>query len=427
MNVAEVYLWGTRIGAVYQEAPDSMPVFSYDSAFLKSGIEVSPIVMPLNQRNYTFPSLSRESFYGLPGLLSDSLPDKYGTKLIERYLSDQGRDIRSLTAVERLLYTGKRGMGALEYVPPADYASTKDASIDIAALVELASEILSDREGMHLTENEHLMEQILNIGTSAGGARAKAVVAWNRTTSDIRSGQIEAGDGYEYWMIKFDGVSNNKDHGNRADGKAYTRIEYAYYMMAKMVGITMNECSLYQENGRYHFMTKRFDRSDAGEKIHMQTLGALAHYDYNMPGAYSYEQAYEILNHLGLGQKEAEQLYRRMVFNICARNQDDHVKNISFLMDKSGKWRLAPAYDITYANDVSNRWLCRHQMTMNGKMDQFTLEDFQISGKRMNLSPKRIQTILDDVKEALAGWESCAEQAFLGEKEMEYIRKQFLI
>lgn len=427
MTAAQVFLWGTRVGAVYQSGPESVPVFEYDPDFAGSGIEIAPITMPLGRRSYSFPGLPEDTFHGLPGLLADSLPDKFGTKLIERYLSEQGRDIRSLTAVERLLYTGNRGMGALEYVPPADYAAVRDAEINIAAMVELASEILSDREKLHLSEDEHLMEQILNVGTSAGGARAKAVVAWNPKTSDIRSGQIDAGSGYEYWLIKFDGVSNNKDREAQADGPSYTRIEYAYYLMAKLAGIHMSECRLYPESGRYHFMTKRFDRTASGEKIHMQTLGAMAHFDYNTPGVYSYEQAWSVMNQIGLGQADADQLFRRMIFNIYARNQDDHVKNFSFLMGKDGRWHLAPAYDITYANNAANRWLAHHQMTVNGKTDGFTPEDLLACGRQMNLSRSRILRIIEDVRAALEEWPECARQAFLAEDRMEYIRRQFLL
>lgn len=425
MDVAEVYLWGTRIGAVLQDGVSDIPKFNYDKNFLRSGIEVSPIVMPLSERIYSFPTLSEETFYGLPGLLADSLPDRFGTKLIERYLAERGRDIRSLTAVERLLYTGKRGMGALEFYPQKNYVKSEDTAVDINALVELASEILTERENIRIRTKDNVMEQIINVGTSAGGARAKAVIAWNRQTDDIRSGQIDAGEGYEYWLIKFDGVKNNKDKGDKEDGQAYTRIEYAYYLMAKEAGIIMSDCRLYPENGRYHFMTKRFDRDDDGGKIHMQTLGALAHYDYNMPGIYSYEQAAYVMRRLEIGQKETEQFFKRMVFNMMARNQDDHVKNISFLMTRSGQWRLAPAYDITYANDSANHWLARHQMSMNGKTERFETEDFYECGKAMNLSKAKIKKTMEEVKAALQLWEKCAEEAFLGEREMRAIREQF--
>ncbi len=426
MDVAEIYLWGTRIGAVVQDGIDDIPRFNYDKDFIRSGIEVSPVVMPISERIYSFPALSKQTFHGLPGLLADSLPDKFGTKLIERYLAERGRNLKSLTAVERLLYTGKRGMGALEFFPQKNYNTTENASVDINSLVELASMILTDRENIHISVGEDAMEQIINIGTSAGGARAKAVIAWNRETDDIRSGQIDAGEGYEYWLIKFDGVKNNKDKGDQEDGQAYTRIEYAYYLMAREAGIMMSECQLYQESGRYHFITKRFDRDEAGRKIHMQTLGALAHYDYNMPGAHSYEQAAHIIEQLRIGQKAVEQFFRRMVFNIVMRNQDDHVKNISFLMSRTGQWSLAPAYDITFASDEANYWLARHQMSMNGKTEQFEIEDFYECGKAMNLSKARVGKILDEVRAVTLLWEQCAQKAFLKDKDMETVKKQFL-
>ena len=417
MIAAEVYLWGTRIGVVLQERMDAIPRFNYDRNFIRSGIQVSPLVMPLSDRVYSFPALNIETFHGLPGLLADSLPDKFGTKLIERYLMDQGRKISDFSSVERLCYVGNRGMGALEYVPDRNYVDAADRSVDINALVQLASDILAERKSVHVDGSGQVMEQIIKIGTSAGGARAKAVVAWNETTNDIRSGQIEAGNGYHYWLIKFDGVENNKDKGDKADGPAYTRIEYAYYLMAKAAGIAMNDCRLYRENGNYHFMTKRFDReSDLGRKIHMQSLGAIAHYDFNMPGTHSYEQAADVIYRLGMGQKEVEQLFRRMVFNIAARNQDDHVKNISFLMDRNGIWSLAPAYDVTYAYDRTNHWLSKHQMSVNGKLENITMDDVISCGKRMNISKNKIRKITEEVNAAVGRWQIFAENAFLNEQ-----------
>ena len=417
MIAAEVYLWGTRIGVVLQERMDAVPRFNYDRNFIRSGIQVSPLVMPLSDRIYSFPALNIETFRGLPGLLADSLPDKFGTKLIERYLMDQGRKISDFSSVERLCYVGNRGMGALEYVPDKNYVDAADRSVDINALVQLASDILAERKSVHVDGSGQLMKQIIKVGTSAGGARAKAVIAWNETTNDIRSGQIEAGNGYHYWLIKFDGVENNKDKGDKADGPAYTRIEYAYYLMAKAAGITMNDCRLYRESGNYHFMTKRFDREpDLGRKIHMQSLGAIAHYDFNMPGTHSYEQAADVIYRLGMGQKEVEQLFRRMVFNIAARNQDDHVKNISFLMDRNGIWSLAPAYDVTYAYDRTNHWLSRHQMSVNGKLDNITVNDVLSCGKRMNISKNKIRKIAEEVNAAVGRWQMFAENAFLNEQ-----------
>lgn len=417
MIAAEVYLWGTRIGVVLQERMDAIPRFNYDRNFIRSGIQVSPLVMPLSDRVYSFPALNIETFHGLPGLLADSLPDKFGTKLIERYLMDQGRKISDFSSVERLCYVGNRGMGALEYVPDRNYVDAADRSVDINALVQLASDILAERKSVHVDGSGQVMEQIIKIGTSAGGAQAKAIVAWNETTNDIRSGQIEAGNGYHYWLIKFDGVENNKDKGDKADGPAYTRIEYAYYLMAKAAGIAMNDCRLYRENGNYHFMTKRFDReSDLGRKIHMQSLGAIAHYDFNMPGTHSYEQAADVIYRLEMGQKDIEQLFRRMVFNIAARNQDDHVKNISFLMDRNGIWSLAPAYDVTYAYDRTNHWLSKHQMSVNGKLENITMDDVLSCGKRMNISKNKIRKITEEVNAAVGRWQIFAENAFLNEQ-----------
>lgn len=421
MIAAEVYLWGSRIGVISQYALSDVPQFNYDEAFLKSGIEVSPLMMPLRKGVYSFPALNAKSFYGLPGLLADSLPDKFGNRMIEKYLSFQGRSIDTLSSVERLCYTGKRGMGALEYVPAIMMAESGSETIQLDALVKLASDILSEREAVHIDAQYEPMEQMMQIGTSAGGARAKAVIAWNQQIKDIRSGQIEAGDGYEYWLIKFDGVDNNKDKGDKADSPAYTRIEYAYYLMALDAGIVMNPCQLYPESGRYHFLTKRFDRNDHGEKIHMQSLGGLAHFDFNDPGAYSYEQVCDLIYRLGLGQRDVEQIFRRMVFNVLARNQDDHVKNISFLMNRKGQWSLAPAYDLTYAYDPSNFWLARHQMSVNGKLEEITPEDILACGLHMNLSRQKVKVILEQISSGVRKWSSFAEEAKVPEKDMQQI------
>lgn len=423
---AEVYLWGTRIGVVAQEDAGSYARFKYDDKFLKSGIEVSPLMMPLSSQVYQFTDLNPKTFHGLPGLLSDSLPDKYGTKLIERYLAEQGRELASFSTVEKLCYIGKRGMGALEYVPAIE-SEIPDETINIDALVKLASEILAERSMFSVCSKERMMEQIIKVGTSAGGARAKAIVAWNEETNDIRSGQVENGSGYGYWLIKFDGVENNKDKSDKADGPSYTCIEYAYYLMAKAAGIDMSECRLYEENGRYHFMTKRFDRlPDGGKKLHMQTLGALAHYDYNEPGIYSYEQATDVIYKLGMQQEAVEQFFRRMVFNAVTRNQDDHVKNISFLMDMKGKWSLAPAYDITYAYEPRSFWLQRHQMCINGKLENFNVRDFIACGKKMNISKIRCEKMIQQVVEAVEQWPEFAFVAKLGEEVYEGIQRQHL-
>ena len=420
MIAAEVYLWGTRVGYIVQNNITDIPKFSYDKDFISLGAEISPVVMPLSERIYSFPSLNNETFHYLPGLLADSLPDNFGTKLIETYLQSQGRTLESISSVERLLYTGSRGMGALEYKPALDYTRTDDKSIDINSLIQLASDILNERENIHIDKNKDAMEQIIKIGTSAGGARAKAIIAWNKETGDIRSGQIQAGSGYEYWILKFDGTETSKI--------PFTKIEYAYYLMAIDAGINMSECRLWENSGKYHFMTKRFDRTDdKGQKIHMQSLGALTHFDYKMPGIHSYEETANIMYKLKLNQDEIEQLFRRMVFNVMARNQDDHVKNISFLMDRNGKWKLSPAYDMTYAYDASNYWLSKHQMSINGKTDNLDKNDVISCGKNMNITENRINHIINEVQGAVQHWAEYAENAQVSEDIIDEIKNNFVL
>ena len=422
---AEVYLWGTRIGYVVQENISSVPMFSYDKDFIKSGIELSPIMMPLSEQIYSFPNLNNESFHLLPGLLADSLPDKFGTDLLNRYLTNQGRNINDISSVERLLYIGSRGMGALEYRPAKGYETTEDTSVNIDELVKMAADILQNRKNIHIKQNSNIMEQIIKVGTSAGGAKAKAVIAWNKNTGDIRSGQVETGSGYEYWLIKFDGTSTED---TKADKRCYTRIEYAYYLMAKDSGINMSECDIYKESGRFHFMTKRFDRvKDSGEKLHMLSLGAIAHYDFNSPGSTSYEQAANVMYQLKLNQDEIEQLFTRMFFNVMARNQDDHVKNISFLMNRKGEWSLAPAYDLTYAYIPNSIWTGKHQMSINGKTENLTKQDIIDCGRHMNISNMKIKNIISKVETAIADWDKYAEQAELPKKISNEKKKNFIL
>lgn len=426
MTVAEVMLWGTKIGTVAFDNSNGLGAFEYDLEFLNSGIEVSPIVMPLSRRVYTFPELSGQSFHGLPGLLADSLPDKFGNAVINAWLQSQGRSPESFNPVERLCYTGNRGMGALEYIPARGPVVRESEKIEIEKLVQLASDILQSREDIHIAIGENAMQEIIRVGSSAGGARAKAVIAWNEETGDIRSGQIEAGKGYGYWLIKFDGVSRNGDKEGD-DAPQYTRIEYAYYLMAKDAGLLMNECRNYEEKGRYHFMTRRFDRDSAtGGKIHMQSLGGIAHFDFNQPGAYSYEQAAQVMRQLKLSNTEISQFYRRMVFNVFARNQDDHVKNISFLMERNGRWHLAPAYDVTYAYNPEGMWTGSHQMTINGKREQISHQDLLASAKSMGVKKANAEQIIEDVRDSLSKWEEFADKANLKESVVQYISGQFV-
>ena len=412
-TVAEVRLWGRTIGAVALDEGAHVATFEYDPAFARSGIEIAPLTMPLAPRVYAFPALAPETFSGLPGLLADSLPDRFGNALIDAWLATQGRSPNSFNAVERLCYTGRRGMGALEYAPTIGPRARQASRIRIDHLVELASSILTQRTDLSGSFAEDVkadaLKDILRVGTSAGGARAKAVIAWNPATNEVRSGQVPADPGFEHWLLKFDGVSGNRDK-ELEDPKGFGVIEYAYYRMARDAGITMSECRLLVENGRSHFMTRRFDRSTGGGKMHMQSLGALAHFDFNLAGGYAYEQALYVIRQLGMGMHSIEELYRRMAFNILARNQDDHVKNIAFLMDKTGSWSLAPAFDLTYSFQPTGHWTSTHQMTMNGKRDNFTLEDFRACAKSASMKRGRAETILKEVHEAVSRWPDYAEE-----------------
>lgn len=411
---ARVQLWGRTIGAASLEKGGEYAAFQYDPDFARSGIEISPITMPLSDRVYLFPELPFRTFHGLPGLLADSLPDRFGNALIDAWLARQGRTPESFHAVERLCYTGTRGMGGLEFAPALGPKPTRATRIEIDELVKLASEILTERGGLKGDlsgpRQRKALRDILRVGTSAGGARAKAVIAWNRETNEVRSGQIAAGDGFDYWLLKFDGVTGNRDK-ELEDPKGYGAIEYAYYLMAGAAGIEMSECRLLEENGRRHFMTRRFDRLAGGEKLHMQSLGALGHFDFNQPGAYAYEQAFLTIRQLELPMRATEEQFRRMVFNIVARNQDDHVKNIAFLMDKEGRWSLAPAFDMSYSFNPSGSFTATHQMTMNGKRDGFTMEDFRVCAKSALMKRGRAEKIVEEARAAMRRWPEFAEQA----------------
>lgn len=424
IETAEVYLWGTRIGIVHKDDDKPYAAFEYDRDFSKSGIELSPVMMPLSRRVYEFPDLSDSSFRGVPGLIADSLPDKFGNAVINRWLSTQGKSKHDFNVLDRLCYTGKRGMGALEYVPATGPNADLSEEINVSKLADFASEILQDREKTKILDSDKTgFDQLLKFGTSAGGARAKAIIAWNEKTNEIRSGQIDAGEGFDYWLMKFDGVKGNGDH-DLEDVPEYTLIEYAYYKMALSAGINMSECRIYKKDGRNHFMTKRFDRQN-GQKLHMQTLGAIAHIDYNFPGLCSYEQAAGYMRQMGLSAIDVSQLFRRMVFNVLAVNQDDHVKNISFIMNKAGQWRLSPAYDMTFSYDTSNLWLSAHQMLVNGKKTNITYDDLIECGNNMDISTSRCKHIIEEVSSAVGMWPDIAEENGIREKTMQTIKNTY--
>ena len=419
-ETAEVYLWGTRIGIIHQPRGRRYASFEYDKNFLNSGIEVSPLKMPLASNVYEFPDLAGGAFHGLPGLVADSLPDRFGNAVIEKWLLSQDKSISDFTAIDRLCYTGKKGMGALEYVPVTADIEDTDEDINVQEMVRFASEVLNDRKKITLNaKNELAYSQLVQVGSSAGGARAKVLIAWNERTNEVKSGQLQLGEGFDYWLMKFDGVSKNGDHG-LVDRPEYTLIEYAYYKMAVAFGIQMNECKLYHSGNDNHFMTKRFDRAD-GKKIHMQSLGAIAHISYQEPALCSYELAARYMKEIGLVPKEIEQFYRRMTFNCLAANQDDHVKNMSFLMDRTGRWSLAPAYDITFAYDKDNKWLRGHKMTVNGKTTDIAATDIVAAGTAMGLKERRCKDIAEECTEVIAHFSDFAKEAGIRKETVDYI------
>ncbi|MDR2824117.1 MAG: type II toxin-antitoxin system HipA family toxin [Prevotellaceae bacterium] len=416
---ARIKIFDEIAGFVSWDNSRELAAFEYDKKFIVRGLELSPIKMPMkNGVVYSFPELNRETYKGLPGMLADSLPDKFGNTLINKWLAEQGRDANSYNPVERLLYQGKRGMGALEFEPAERTFSNIVTKIELETLVDAARKALSDKEKLHsgLAGQDEIRE-IIKVGTSAGGARAKAVIAYNEKTGEICSGQLAAPQGFNHWLIKLDGVTNRK----LGDPEHFGQIEYAYYQMVRACGITMTESRLLSEGNRHHFMTRRFDRTENGEKLHTQTLCGLAHFDFNMPAAYSYEQLFQTMRALRLPYYDAEQAYRRMVFNIAARNQDDHTKNFSFIMDKNGVWRFAPAYDMTFAYNPAGNFTTQHQLSANGKRDDFTRADLLQVAE--NMSIKKANDIINEVIEAVSQWKKFATELEIPKKIIEQIAK----
>lgn len=406
---AEIWIWDKLAGAILWDETEQLGSFEFNQNFLRSGLDISPVKMPLSQGNriYKFSEIRKsrgdvfDTFKGLPGLLADMLPDKYGNQLINAWLVQNGREADSLNPVEQLCFIGKRGVGALEIRPSLRDESIKASSIEIDSLVNIAGKILNSRADFqsNLTgEEQSALSDILKIGTSAGGARAKAVIAFNPKTGAVKSGQVKAPAGFSYWIIKFDGVHDSQFGATVGFG----RVEVAYYLMAIAAGIDMSECRLLEENGRAHFMTKRFDRHDNGQKIHMQSLCGIRHFDFNQVGFYSYEQVFETMRMLRLSYPEAEQMFIRMVFNVLARNCDDHTKNFAFLMDQNGKWTLSPAYDICYAYRPGSLWVSAQSLTVNGKREEIQNEDFLEVARKMNI--KKPEKKIAQVKSAVGRW-----------------------
>ena len=421
VNVARVYLYGQAIGSVNWDVNYDIARFEYDPDFTKKGIEPSPLMMPVREgRVYSFGELDKTTFKGLPGMLADSLPDTYGRALFEKWLALTGRT--SGNAIEALCFLGKRCMGALEF-EPAIANIDPDIRIEIDSLVNIAGKALADKSDFCINIGEDkkaAIAEILRLGTSAGGQRAKAIIAYNRETGEVRSGQTDAPAGFDYYIIKLDGVSATA--GFR-ETENYGRLEYSFSRLVKECGIEMTECSLIEENGRAHFLTKRFDRIN-GKKVHMQTLCGIAHFDYRLLRAYSYEQAFTVMRGLRLTYKEAQEMFRRMVFNVVVRNQDDHTKNISFLMDKNGKWRLSPAYDMGYAYNPNGQWTSTHQMSINGKFSNITREDMIECAAKNNI--KNAAQIIDDVCQAASKWPEIARECDVPQLMIEAIRPNLL-
>ena len=406
VDAARVTMFSMPVGTIRWDNRYGVVQFEYDRSFLGRGLEPSPLMMPVREgRVYSFAGLNRDTYMGLPGMLADSLPDTYGRALFDRWLALTGS--KSSNPIETLCFLGKRCMGALEFEPAIDVNYDQNQRFEIDALVNVAREALNEKAsfGVNLTDDaKTAIAEILRLGTSAGGQRAKAIIAYNKTTGEVRSGQVEAPEEFDYYLIKLDGVSANA--GFR-ETENYGRLEYSFYKLARACGIEMTECSLIEENGRAHFLTKRFDRED-GKKIHMQTLCGIAHYDFRLLRGYSYEQAFNVMRALRLPYSAAREMFRRMVFNVVVRNQDDHTKNISFLMGADGHWRLSPAYDMGYAYNPNGGWTSQHQMSIAGKFDDITKNDLLTFAKANNI--KDAAEVIEEVMDAVARWPKLAAE-----------------
>ena len=417
INNATVSLWGIDIAVISWDEQQGVCDFQYLPEFIEYGIEVAPITMPLQTEPYRFPNLNKETYKGLPGMLADVLPDKFGNALIDQWLIKQKRSKQDFNPVERLCYTGTRAMGALEFHPEIQKSkNNKKQPIEISEMVTLANDVLNNKayklQGSDLNGDldSKAFEYIYQVGTSAGGARAKAIINWNETQNIIVAGHELPEPGFESWLIKFDGVDENKDKEVLADPKGFGRIEYAYYLLAKRVGIAMSECRLLEESDRAHFSTKRFDRQ-GGKKIHKTSLCGMAHMDFNDNLNNAYEQAFQTARQLGLPKSDLEQLVKLMAFNVIYRNQDDHTKNIEFLMNQEGQWRLAPAFDLTFAYRPDGVWTRFHQLSINGKRDEFELKDLELAAKAAGFSAQKARSLIAEVDVGRQLWASFAEEA----------------
>lgn len=432
MNTAFIKIWDELVGAVAWNEKKGLASFEYDSKFKKLNWDLAPLKIPVtsSKKVFTFPELRKntnlefDAFKGLPGLLADALPDKYGNQLINMWLAQQGRVQDSMNPVEMLCFIGTRGMGALEFEPTIMKESKKTFSIEIDSLVDIAQRMLSKREAFstNLQKNEEkAVMEILKIGTSAGGARPKAVIAYNERTGEVKSGQTKAPGGFEHWLIKLDGVSDVQ----LGASKGYGRVEMAYYNMAIACGIEMMPSRLLEQNGRAHFMTKRFDREGGEMKHHIQTFCALKHFDFNLVNSFSYEQLFQTMRELKLNYKDTEQMFRRMAFNVIARNCDDHTKNFSFRLKKDGKWELAPAYDICHAYRPESEWVSQHALSINNKRRDITKDDLIVIGQ--SIKNKKSASIIEEINETVSRWKKFADDVSVFPELRDEIAKTLLI
>lgn len=428
ISTAFINIWNKRIGAIAWNSETGLGTFEYDPSFLKNNWDLAPIKMPIGKsgkRIFSFPELrDTTTFKGLPGLLADILPDKYGNALINTWLTKQGRPTDSLNPVEMLCFIGNRGMGALEFELAEPQINNISSEIEMKSLIEVAEEILSGRKEFNrklTTHEEKTLLDVLKIGTSAGGARAKAVIAYNEKTHEVRSGQADAPKGFTQWLIKFDGVTDIQ----LGTLSGYGRVEMAYHLMATDAGIEMTECRLLEENGRAHFMTKRFDREPGNNKLHVQSFCAIQHYDFNEMNLYSYEQLFETMRMLGLPYPQAEQLYRRMAFNVMGRNCDDHTKNFAFVMDKEGQWKLSPAYDVCHAYRPESEWVSQHCLSINGKRKNITKNDLLNVAKQMNI--KKATRIAEQIAETINNWPTYAKKVNVDPRLQKAVEKTLVI
>lgn len=417
------------MGAMSWDEEKGYADFQFGDRFRRSGLDVAPLMMPLIKTRgvVSFPAHARtKCFCGLPGMIADALPDKFGSQLITEWFAQQGKTEEMITPLDRLCYVGKRAMGALEFVPATHVEGVNESTeIYIRELMALSESIFKERSRFHelIRQNDKSILDILKVGTSAGGAKPKAIIAFNEQTSEVRSGQVPAPEGFSYWLLKFDGGTYSEHHEITDNPRGIGNIEYAYYKMATACGITMSECRLLPEGDCHHFMTRRFDRTPSGEKIHTQTAAAIAHLDRDV--RHSYEELFGVLRRLGLNYKDFEQLYRRMVFNVIARNHDDHTKNFSFLMDKTGHWSFAPAYDLCYSYNPARRWTSRHQLSLNSKTDEFTREDLMAVAQ--NIGIREAQQIIEEIRSSVASWHEVAKDCGVRTEHIEAIGKSLLL